>query len=253
MGDELQETVYSKWANHQVWCQRSNFKRGLKRNDWLFRRADQIIAISPFLAKLMRMRYGDKVSVLPFGIDTDVFYPSCSRDEANMVIVSAGHVAPHKRAELFLELARRHESVKFRWFGEGESRQSLCSQAKRLGLNNLQFPGALSPFQLAEEFRKAHVFVMPSMAEGVPKVTQEAAACGLPVVLFGFYEAPSVIDGKNGYVVWSDEELFERVDQLITQKTLRTAIGDEGARMAEAWDWGVVAPMWEERILSLLN
>jgi hypothetical protein len=84
----------------------------------------------------------------------------------------------------------------------------------------------------------------------VPKVTQEAAASGLAQIVFGFYEAPTVIHGTNGFVVWTDEELFDRLAQLLADADLTETMGRAGRRIAEAWSWEVVAPKWEARIID---
>ncbi len=69
-------------------------------------------------------------------------------------------------------------------------RRSLILETDKMGIKNLSFPGGASPEALAEQFRTCSLFVLLH-AEGVPKVAQEAAACGLPIVLNGFYEARS--------------------------------------------------------------
>jgi len=117
----------------------------------------------------------------------------------------------------------------------------------------VSFPGALPPADLAASFRASDVFVLPARSEGVPKVTQEAAACGLPQVIFGFYEAPTVIDGDNGFVVWSDEAMAERLGELIEDVALRRRMGDRGVEMAREWSWARVAPLWTERILEAIG
>ena len=99
---------------------------------------------------------------------------------------------------------------------------------------------------LAEELRNSSIFVLTSLAEGVPKVSQEAAACGLPIVLYGFYDAPTVVHERNGLVAWSDREMDEHVARLIGDPELRQRMGLQGAEMAGAWDWDLVAPRWEE-------
>ncbi len=215
------------------------------------RQADHIIAISPFLAKMGERRFGDKFSVLPLGIDSSHYYSNAQRNNRRPRVVSAGGVRANKRPDLFLELARRYPQADFIWYGEGEMRTALIARTAQSGMDNLTFPGALTPPLLGEVFRAADIFVMPSQSEGVPKVTQEAAACGLAQVIFGYYEAPSVVDGQNGFVVWDDESFFQRVGQLIDDPALVTAFGEAGAEMARAWDWGLVSRRWRDRLIEI--
>lgn len=250
VGDAEREREYSEWAGHPVFCQR--VPKGLLRQvDELLYAADHIIAISPFLAAMGRRRYGDKISVLPLGIDSACFYPYATEKPTRIKVVSAGRVDRHKRPELFFELARASPEADFIWYGEGAMRGPLIEEAATQRLSNIAFPGAKPPRELAEAFRQAHVFVMPSASEGVPKVTQEAVACGLPIVLFGFYEAPSIIDGHNGFVVWDDTDFFEKSRLLIHDRRLGLNMGEKSACLAKQWDWSLVAKKWQERLREL--
>ena len=252
VGNSAREVEYSGWAGHPVYCQHVDDKV-LERLDRLYERADHVIAISPFLAEMGRRRYGNKFSVIPLGIDSAVFYPPSNQKKTGRVrVVSAGTFQPNKRPELFLELARRHPEVDFIWYGKGDKeREALMAKGAYLGIQNLEFPGGLPPEQLAEALRQADLFVMPSRSEGVPKVTQEAAACGLPVVLFGYYEAHSVVNGENGYVVWNDEQFFEQVARLVNDRDKMKQMGRKGAEMAKEWGWDQVARQWEGKLIEL--
>lgn len=251
-GTEARQAEYSEWAGHPVYCQLVS-PAVLHRVDSILQAADHVIAISPFLAEMGRRRYGDKFSVLPLGIDTTVFHPSQEKSIGRIKVVSAGRVEKHKRPEIFLSLAERHPEVDFFWFGEGSLRAALNDEAAARNLENICFAGSLAHSQLADEFRNADIFMLPSLSEGVPKVTQEAAACGLPVVLFGYYEAPSVVDGENGFVVWDDMELFERVTLLIDSPGLRARMGADGTAKSAALSWDIVAPRWEAEIMAMAS
>lgn len=251
LGNQSREQEYSGWAGHPVFCQQVAGKV-LEYADELYRSADRIVAISPFLAQMGTRRFGDKFLVLPLGIDSTVFYPPASRNNPRPRVVSAGRVESHKRPEVFFKMAESHPQADFIWFGEGSLRESLNTQARSLGLENIGFPGPLPPAQLASAFRSADIFVMPSMSEGVPKVTQEAAACGLPVVLFGFYEAPSVVDGINGCVVWNDEALMAQTALLLASVATREEMGRRGAKMAEDYSWKQVVPLWQRAFHDIL-
>lgn len=247
--DDSLEALFSSHAGHAVFCQKLSPSH-LRRVEWIYRHASHVVAVSPFLERMAEARYGKKVSCLPLGIDRSVWRPKSRRTRSRPVVISAGNVRAHKRPETFLEFARAFPGADFRWFGDGELRAPIVSEAKRRGLINVSFPGAVSPRKLSDEFASANIFVLPSKSEGVPKVTQEAAAAGLPQVVFGFYETPSVVDGENGFVVWEHAEFMSRLGQLLNDPDLAERFGTTGAAMAEGWSWDRVAPQWEERIIA---
>ena len=239
-------------AGHPVYAQPGTHKH-VPRLAGLYQRADHIVAISPFLARAATLLYGEKVSCLPLGIEGSIFHTSGRVDPSHCRILGCGTVKSSKNPQLFLRLAARYKEANFVWFGDGQMVEPLTAEARKRGLDNVRFAGPLAPELLADEFRKSSLFVLPSHAEGVPKVTQEAAACGLPVVLHGFYEAPTVVHEVNGLVAWSDEELVEQVGRLIQDPETRLKMGEQGASMAKEWDWDRVAPQWENLVIRMVT
>jgi len=252
LGNTERERVVSGWAGHQVYCQRVSDTQ-LKRVDWIYKNSTLIVAISPFLAEIGRRLYGDKVVVAPLGIDLPALKTRSTVDVTRFQVMGAGTAYDRKRPEVFLELASRFPRTDFTWYGEGELRSALVGEAKSRGLTNASFPGALRHEELLHQMTRAQLFVLPSRAEGVPKVTQEAAATGLPVIVFGFYETPSVTNGVTGFVVWDDAELFERIGHLIENPAVAARMGARGAEMAVSWSWERVAPVWEAAILGAID
>jgi glycosyltransferase involved in cell wall biosynthesis len=251
-GSAEREVRLSVMAGHPVHCNRVT-DATIERIDYVLRRADHIVAISPFLARVAREFYGDKCSVLPLGVDLAMFAPGGLPKTRNKRVICIGNVRPHKRPQVFLSLAASFPDTQFRWIGEGDQRAAMVAETARRGLRNLDFPGAFTRARIANALRMADVFVMPSWAEGVPKVTQEAAASGLPCIVFGYYETPSVIDGQNGYVVWSDAELTRRLGELLNDFNLCQNMGSRGREMALAWDWSIVAPQWERHLVKIIQ
>lgn len=242
----------SERIGHPVFGQ-AGVERAIPRIRRIYQTVDHIIAISPFLAQVAKFLYGDKVSHLPLGVERSMFHAIGRREPQRCRVIGCGTVKPSKNPQMFVRIAARYPEADFTWFGDGVMRQSLMAEARRLGLENLVFPGSPSTESLADEFRNSSIFVIPSHAEGVPKVSHEAAACGLPIVLNGFYEAPTVIHGHNGLVAWSDEELIEHVGTLIRDPDTRTTMGLRGAEMAKQWDWDLIAPQWEDLIIRLIT
>lgn len=251
-GTPERERQLREWAGHPVYCQAVSESQ-LRRLDYIYQVSDHIIAISPFLARMGAKIYGNKFSVHMLGVDGAVFRPLPRIKRQRPVVINIGNLRSHKRPEVFLELAYRCTEADFVWYGEGDMRASLVREAEARRLANIRFPGARTPVELADELRSATLLAMPSRAEGVPKVTQEAAACGLPIVIFGYYESPTAIDGQNGFVVWSDEEFFRRIETLLSNSRLAADMGARSAEMAQAWNWDTLAPEWERQILQQIS
>jgi glycosyltransferase involved in cell wall biosynthesis len=245
--DSLQQLA--KLVGHPVFSQ-PGADAAVPRIRWMYETSDHIIAISPFLARVAKALYGDKVSYLPIGLEDSIFHNRGRREPEPCRVVGCGTVKASKKPDTFLRMAGRYKHANFVWFGDGELRQSLTQEATRMGLKNLQFPGTVPPNTLAEEFRRSSFFVLPSQAEGAPKVTQEAAACGLPVVVYGFYETPTVVHRTNGLVAWSEEDLIDQVGVLMEDPETRSAMGHSGAEMAKLWSWDSIAPEWEEFLIQ---
>jgi glycosyltransferase involved in cell wall biosynthesis len=250
--DDSREAFYSGVAGHPVFCQKLAPDH-LGRLEWISQVSDHIVALSPFLVRMAEAKYGSKVSCVPLGISLDHFRAGERSERARPLVVTAGNLGEHKRPDFFLTLAERFPAADFRWFGEGPLRPRMAAEAKRLGLSNLEAPGSLLPHRLAEEFAAADIFVLPSRSEGVPKVSQEAAAASVAQIVFGFYETPSVVDGENGFVVWDDDQFVARLHALLEDRALTRRFGEKGRAMAEAWRWDHVARTWQDEICNRLD
>jgi glycosyltransferase involved in cell wall biosynthesis len=112
------------------------------------------------------------------------------------------------------------------------------------------FVGHLSQPALAEEMRKADVFLFPSVLEGHPQVLGQAASCGLPVVAMRKYCPDYVVHGETGYLVESESELSQKLGWLLAGQELRLRMSAAAARHALQFDWDQVARDWESVLLE---
>jgi glycosyltransferase involved in cell wall biosynthesis len=72
---------------------------------------------------------------------------------------------------------------------------------EELGIaEHVEFVGILGPDELAEEYRRADLLVLPSFADCLPSVVTESLLCGTPVVAGAVCGVPEQV-GEYGRVV----------------------------------------------------
>lgn len=62
----------------------------------------------------------------------------------------------------------------------------------------VSFHGTKTGEELIEEYKKNHIFVLPSLAEGLPIVIPEAFICGLPVIGTDVGDVKKLVDDDSG-------------------------------------------------------
>lgn len=109
--------------------------------------------------------------------------------------------------------------------------QRLAAEAATIPHIDLQFAGALSHEDLAQEYRRADGFLFPSMWEGYGIAIEEAMCFGLPVIA---YEAGAVNelveDNVTGWLVPKGdvEALARAVEECVDNPAERLCRGDKG-------------------------
>ena len=91
-------------------------------------------------------------------------------------------------------------------------------------LDNFKVISGVPPEELINLYRRAKVFVMPSLSEGSPLSTLEAMASGLPAVCTVEGSSGYIKDGVNGYIfsVRNSVTLAKKVNDLLdSQETAK--------------------------------
>src|SRR5258708_12249325 len=102
----------------------------------------------------------------------------------------------------------------------------LKVRIERERLRNVTLTGLLAAEQLKQQYQRADIFLFPSAWEGSPKVLLEAAACGLPVIARRDYQPETVIHGQTGFLTSSDDEVFSRLQELLSHSDRRPQFGE---------------------------
>ena len=158
-------------------------------------------------------------------------------------VLYAGSIIPLKRVlDLVDALPHVHAAVPdFRLRIAGADVASdygrrVWSRVCELGLEDrVAMVGPLSPDEMAEEYRRASVFVLPSGQETSPMVIGEAMAAGVPVVATRVGGVPYLVEeGVTGHVVEVGDvrALAESVAGLLADPARAAAYGAAGQERA---------------------
>ena len=217
-------------------------------------RCDVYTGITGFVADEFYGVTKKKVSyILPVGVDTSLFSPPAARINAVPVVLFAGTLMERKGPQYVVDAAAKFPQTTFRLVGAGRDgfEEVLRRKIVRSGLKNVTLEGPRTQVQMLEIMRRSDIFLLPSRLEGIPKVTLEAAATGLPCVVFRDYATPSVIDGVTGFQVATRDEMMQALARLIADRSLRQGVGEAARKHMANFDWDLVASQWEKAYLEI--
>jgi glycosyltransferase involved in cell wall biosynthesis len=219
-------------------------------------RACAIIANSQSLARLSASADPFPVEVIPNGVDPQVFAPeqttSASEDEFRMLFV--GRLHSQKNVGMLLESAAAlavlpGPRVVLEIVGDGPERPALEKLAAQVGAAEaLRWHGWLGKPDVLACYRRTHVFVNPSLYEGMPNTVLEAMACGVPVVAsrIGGNE-DLVVEGETGllFELAAPQQLTAALQRLRLSPQLRIGLGARGRqRVIDEFSWPGVASQY---------
>jgi glycosyltransferase involved in cell wall biosynthesis len=219
------------------------------------READRVVGNSRYVSQTVAEQFGVPVATIYDGMNPAVFHPAPSSEGRNpqLTVLYAGSFQARKRVDIVVHEAAKWPSVNFRLAGKGEEEENIRALVSRLNCGNVTFLGHLSQEGIADEMRKADVFLFPSIAEGHPQVLGQAAACGLPAVVMDKYKPDYVVDDKTGYLVKSDGELSQKLELLLTSDDLRSKMSAAAAQHALQFDWDNVARDWANVFVDVVD
>ena len=171
------------------------------------RRIDAVLALSRIQKDEIAELYAvapRRIHVAGAGYDEKRFYPEPKTAADPVRILFAGKLSRTKGSAWLLKALAGVETP--RWHltlvggGSGEEKSEILRLAQALG-QRVTVTGLIDQAALADEMRRAHLFVLPSFFEGLPLVLLEALASGCRLVatalpgvreLFGKIPDPAV-------------------------------------------------------------
>ena len=217
---------------------RTPVKKWLERRSlaWIYPKANAIIAASTGVADDLSAYTG-----IPAAKIQTIFFPTITanlEEKASQpvnhawlcpgnipVVMGVGRLTRQKDFGTLIRAAsllRAAKPVRLIILGEGEERTQLENLARELGLaDDVDLPGFVdNPYAY---LRRAAVFVLSSLWEGLPNSLIEAMACGCPVVSTDCPSGPSEIlaGGRYGHLapVGNPHSLAEAIGKALDGDT----------------------------------
>ena len=183
----------------------------LARERWLVSRSRTAWVAGPRLRERYEPVCKNVQETIPMIRMTELLSASPSRDGRDRhTLLYVGRLAPGKGLEILLEtlsqLAPEQPDIRLRLVGNGDSGfvDQLQTRATDLGVHErVDLVGVLQNGPaLWDEYRRAGMFVLPSLSEGFPRVLYEAMALGTPIVTTSVGSIPALLQtGRNAVVV----------------------------------------------------
>lgn len=223
-------------------------------------KSDLAVAVSEYVSREIENVTGFKTDIIiPVGVDTHFFVPAPQEKSRIPQILFIGRLIKRKGHELVVEAAKIFSDVQFRLVGATCSKEDvdfaiqLKNTVLKEGLTNIEFTGKVKQAELRQLLWESDILLHPSRIESISKVALEAAATGLPCIVFADYNTPAVVDGVTGFQVKTFDEMVDRLRQLIGDQVLRSRMGSAAVQHVKQFDWSLITRQWEQVFLDMVS
>jgi glycosyltransferase involved in cell wall biosynthesis len=206
---------------------------------------------------------GRSVSVIPYGLDTEVFQPrdrhaardvlGMRQDDLIILFVADGLLEARKGLRLLQEALNSLSNTSNLCLAVlGRGPLELLSHVRMVRSEYTKDDRVLSMIYSA-----ADIFVLPALQDNFPNTALEALACGLPAVAFNIGGVPEIVrDGCTGVLVEpaTPEALASAIEELVGHPERRKEMSANCRRVAvEEYALKIQARRYLELYESILS
>jgi phosphatidylinositol alpha-1,6-mannosyltransferase len=190
------------------------------------------------------------VTTIPNGVDLAIFHPGAPiPTDGPLQVICVARLIERKGQHHLIQAVERLTSegiqVNLNLIGTGDALATLKALAHKLGIESrVNFVGYVPREKIAEYYRAAHVFVLPSYNEGMALAALEAMAAGLPLVLTRTGGTEELVcEGENGFTFeWGDvETLTAHLKKLALIRELARQMGLASRTRAKRFSWEIIS------------
>jgi glycosyltransferase involved in cell wall biosynthesis len=216
--------------------------------------AIRVIAVSHYTRNVIERHYGvdgAKIEVVYNAIETNgngpaangAFDPDKYAIKKNeKIVLFLGRVTMQKGPEYFIAAARKVlevlDDVKFIMAGSGDMIRRTIEMAAAMGIGHkVLFTGFLRGKDVDEIFKKADVYVMPSVSEPFGIAPLEAIANDVPVIISKQSGVSEVLQNVLKVDFWDTHEMANKIIAVLKHPPLRNTLREHGAMEVRKLSW----------------
>lgn len=221
----------------------------------VFADLDGRIAVSRAAKRFVRQYFMAPYKIIPNGVEIERFNPARVKplpefDDGRPNVLFVGRPEKRKGVGYLLraypQVKQAFPDARFIIVGAGNWEESpYRSFIERHDMRDIVIVGRVSDEELPRYHRSAHVFCAPAVqGESFGMVLLEAMAAGLPIVASDIEGYSQVLtDGQEGILVTprDAEAVAEGVCQVLQDRQLAAAMGENGLETASLYSWQRVA------------
>jgi len=154
-----------------------------------------------FSAKMRKKMYKENTVIIPNGINTALYKMDIPKNET-FTFLSIGRIETVKNHIFLVDAAEKLQSefkFEIHIVGDGILKEELKARITNKKMDHIfKFLGYRNDINII--CNQSHVFVLPSLWEGLPISLLEAGAASLPVITTPVGSIPELINDRNGYL-----------------------------------------------------
>jgi len=194
---------------------------------------DELVAVSENTRRFIPL----VKHVIPCGVNLDDFFPAEKSARPSLLFV--GTMEGRKRGRMLLDLFTKEVQP----FVPGSEFWAVCEEP--VEGNGVRWFGRVPGEKLAELYRRAWAFCLPSTYEGFGVPYIEAMASGTAVVASPNSGAREVTqEGRYG-ILASDSKLADQLIDILSDSRLREHLEAVGIERAQRFKWSSVCSQYE--------
>ena len=236
----------------------------------LYKSANKVIPNTPaFKDNLIRRGIDSgKIHVIPNGANMELFKPvnvnaALKKRLGIAEEMVVGYVGTHGLAHSLDFIVKTiHEyqikNCHFLFIGDGAVKKDLITYVEKHQLKNITFHDPVSKDDIPDYLSVVDIALVPlkrsdTFKTVIPSKIFESGAMGIPILLGVEGQAKEIIEKYGAGLCFKPEDsgsFKEKLDQLISDKTLYSELSDNGLKLAKAYDREELA---NEMLSELIN